>query len=146
MSLGFLLWVATTVLPQPLANQTCLATTVYLEARGEPVAGQFAVAEVALRRQEMPRWDHDMCKVVTAPWQFAPATTPKSFQISNLKAWNKAWQIAGDSMRMWKLPAKQRVVVVPRANHFVKLAAASPKWAKGRPLRTIGEHSFYAVN
>lgn len=146
MSLGFLLWVATTLLPQPLANQTCLTTAVYLEARGEPVAGQFAVAEVALRRQEMPRWNHDMCKVVTAPWQFAPATTPKSFQIKNLEAWNKAWRIAGESMRMWKLPVKQRVVVVPHANHFVKLADASPSWAKGQPLRTIGEHSFYAVN
>lgn len=146
MTLGFLLWIATTVFPQPLADQTCLATTVYLEARGEPTNGQFAVAEVALRRQEKGHWGQNICDVVTAPWQFAPATTPKDFQIADLDAWNKAWQIAGESIRMWQLPDKQRVVVVPKADHFVKLADASPKWARGRPLRTIGEHSFYAVN
>lgn len=146
MSLGFLLWFATTVLPQPLANHTCLATTIYLEARGEPVAGQFAVAEVVLRRQEDGRWGHNVCKIVTAPWQFAPGTTPKAFKIRNLAAWNKAWSIAGESMQMWKLPKKLRVMVVPTANHFVKLDSATPKWARGAPLRTIGEHSFYAVN
>lgn len=32
MKLSFLLWLAS-VLPQPAADQLCLATTVYLEAR-----------------------------------------------------------------------------------------------------------------
>lgn len=146
MTLGFLLWLATTVLPQPMANQTCLAATVYLEARGEPTQGQFAVAEVVLRRQETKRWEHDICKVVTAPWQFAPATTPANFRIANLDAWHKAWSIAGESMRMWKLPPDQRVVVVPDADHFVRLSVANPEWARGKPVRTIGEHSFYALN
>ena len=145
MTLGALFWIATLV-PQPLASQTCLATTVYLEARGEPTVGQFAVAEVALRRQEIGRWGHDLCKVVTAPYQFAPATTPMTFEITNLAAWNKAWAIAGESMAMWKLPKNQRVVVVPRADHFVKLEDASPKWAHATPLRTIGDHTFYALN
>lgn len=146
MTLGFILWFAMNVLPQPLANQTCLATTVYLEARGEPTAGQFAVAEVALRRQDAGRWGPGVCDVVTAPWQFAPATTPKSFKINDLDAWNKAWQIAGESMRNWQLPPAERVVVVPKANHFVVLAKATPDWASGTPIRTIGEHSFYDVN
>ncbi|HET8899389.1 MAG TPA: cell wall hydrolase [Rhodanobacteraceae bacterium] len=145
MTLGLLLMIAG-LLPQPLADQTCLATTVYLEARGEPTTGQFAVAEVALRRQERGHWGHDMCKVVTAPYQFAPATTSKDFEIRNLTAWNKAWAIAGESMKMWKLPQDQRVVVVPRADHFVKLEDASPKWAQTTPLRTIGDHTFYALN
>lgn len=145
MTLGMLLWVAT-LLPQPLADQTCLATTIYLEARGESTMGQFAVAEVALRRQERGQWGHHMCKVVTAPFQFAPATTSKNFELRNLAAWNKAWKIAGESMQMWKLPREQRVVVVPRADHFVKLESASPKWARATPLRTIGDHAFYALN
>ncbi|HET6631999.1 MAG TPA: cell wall hydrolase [Rhodanobacteraceae bacterium] len=145
MTLGFLLWVAT-LLPQPLAAQTCLATTVYLEARSEPTIGQFAVAEVAMRRRDRGRYGHSVCKVVEAPWQFAISTTPKSFELSNLEAWNKAWSIAGETLDMWKLPKNKRVVVVPGANHFVKLSAAHPSWADGEPLRTIGEHSFYAVN
>ncbi len=146
MTLGLVLWLATAMLPQPLANQACLATTVYLEARGEPVAGQRAVAEVAMRRLDSGRWGDSVCDVVTAPWQFAPATTPKSFQIDDLDAWNKSWKVAGRAMKTWKLPPSQRVVVVPRANHFVRLDQASPAWAKGTPIRTIGEHSFFAVN
>lgn len=146
MSLGFILWLAMSVLPQPLADQTCLATTIYLEARGEPTDGQFAVAEVALRRQEGSAGKRDVCQIVTAPWQFAPATTPKSFTLRDQPAWDKAWRIAGEAMHMWQLPAEQRVVVVPDANHFVRLDMASPAWAKGDPVRTIGEHSFYAID
>ena len=51
MKLSMLLWL-TTLLPQPIADQACLATTVYLEARSEPTIGQMAVAEVALRRRD----------------------------------------------------------------------------------------------
>ncbi len=51
MKLSALLWMAS-VLPSHLADQTCLATTVYLEARSEPTIGQYAVAEVALRRRD----------------------------------------------------------------------------------------------
>lgn len=145
MTLGLLL-LLTTMMPQPIADQTCLATTVYLEARGESTIGQFAVAEVAMHRRDHGRYNHSVCKVVEAPWQFAISTTPKSFKIDNLKAWNKAWSIAGETIDMWKLPKNQRVVVVPNADHFVKLSEAQPAWAHGAPLRTIGEHSFYAVN
>ena len=55
MKLSFLLWLAS-LLPQPAADPLCLATTVYLEARDQPVIGQRAVAEVALRRQADGRW------------------------------------------------------------------------------------------
>ena len=36
MKLSFLLWLAQ-ILPQPTADPLCLATTVYLEARGRQV-------------------------------------------------------------------------------------------------------------
>src|SRR3546814_5939931 len=51
MKLAFILWLAS-VLPQPVADPLCLTTTIYLEARDQPVAGQRAVAEVALRRAD----------------------------------------------------------------------------------------------
>lgn len=145
MTLGWILWLAS-LLPQPLADQTCLATTIYLEARSEPVIGQFAVAEVALRRQEEGRWGESVCDVVTAPWQFATATTAKDYRVSNLDAWNTAWRIAGTTIRTWELPADQRVVVVPGADHFVELAVATPAWSRNKPLRTIGDHTFYDVD
>jgi spore germination cell wall hydrolase CwlJ-like protein len=144
MKLSMLLWL-TTLMPQPVADQACLATTVYLEARSEPINGQLAVAEVALRRRDRGRWGDTVCKVVTAPHQFSTTTTPGSFEITNLEAFNKAWQIAGMSLHNWQLPVAERRMVVPRADHFAT-TAISPAWSHNRPSVTIGEHAFYAVN
>ena len=144
MKLSMLLWL-TSLMPQPVADQACLATTVYLEARSEPLNGQLAVAEVALRRLDRGRWGNTVCKVVTSPHQFATTTTPGSFEITNLEAFNKAWQVAGMSIQNWQLPLAQRRMVVPRADHFAT-TALSPAWSRNRPSVTIGEHAFYAVN
>jgi spore germination cell wall hydrolase CwlJ-like protein len=144
MKLSMLLWLAS-VLPQPIADQTCLATTVYLEARSEPAIGQLAVAEVALRRRERGQWGDTVCKVVTSPHQFAVTATPGSFDIVNLDAFGKAWRIAGASIANWQLPAKQRKLLVPRADHFATVSIA-PAWSINQPGTTIGEHRFYAVN
>lgn len=144
MKLSMLLWMAT-VLPQPLADQTCLATTVYLEARSESTLGQMAVAEVALRRRERGRWGKTLCEVVAAPHQFAITATPGSFEISNQKAFEKAWKIAGYSMSNWARPVAQRHLLVPHADHFATVAIA-PDWSLNHTSTTIGEHRFYAVN
>lgn len=144
MKLAWLLWMAT-FLPQPLAAQTCLATTVYLEARGQSTIGQFAVAEVALRRRQEGRWGKTLCDVVKYPHQFATTTTPGNYQLNNLKAWDKAWKIAGESMAIWKLPKGERTLVVPHADHFATIEA-TPRWAAVGSLKTIGNHAFYAVN
>jgi spore germination cell wall hydrolase CwlJ-like protein len=144
MKLAMLLWLAS-VLPQHLADQTCLATTVYLEARSQPPIGQLAVAEVAMRRRDQGRWGDTVCAVVNAPHQFATTTTPKSFDIANLAAFQKAWEIAGKSIDNWSLPVDERRLVVPHANHFAT-AAVSPSWERNRAGVTIGAHTFYAVN
>lgn len=144
MKLSMLLWLAS-VLPQPIADQTCLATTVYLEARSESTNGQLAVAEVALRRRERGQWGDTVCKVVAAPHQFAITMTPGSFEVNNLDAFGKAWKIAGDSISNWQLPLAQRRFLVPHADHFATVAIA-PAWSLNRSSTTIGEHKFYAVN
>lgn len=144
MKLSLLMWLAS-VLPQPLADQTCLATTVYLESRSESTTGQMAVAEVALRRRERGQWGDTVCKVVSAPHQFAVTTTPGSFEIDNADAFRKAWDIAGKSLSNWDLPVEQRKLYVPHADHFAAVAVA-PSWSFNRSSTTIGEHRFYAVN
>ena len=143
MTIGWLLGL-TSLLPQPVADQTCLAATVYLEARSEPARGQLAVAEVALRRRDLGHYGATVCEVVTAPHQFALTTTPASFQIDNREAWNMSWRIAGEALQVWSLPRAERTVVVPHADHFMRLDA-SAGWARN-PLATIGEHRFYAVD
>src|SRR5687768_14010949 len=53
------------------AEQECLAGAVYFEARGEPIEGQLAVAEVVLNRAASGRYPPRICDVVTQPWQFS---------------------------------------------------------------------------
>lgn len=144
MKLSFLLWLAS-VLPQPAADQLCLATTVYLEARSESQIGQMAVAEVAMRRRENGRWGGTVCEVVRSPGQFALSTTRASYMVANPKAWQKAWQVADRAITMWSLPESRRKFVVPHADHFI-LADATSYWAKGAPVATIGAHNFYRIN
>jgi spore germination cell wall hydrolase CwlJ-like protein len=145
MKLSFLLWLAS-IMPQPAADQVCLATTVYLEARGESKVGQMAVAEVAMRRRESGRWGKTVCDVVRAPGQFATTTTRDSRVMDDPEAWNTAWQIAGRSLAIWSLPRDRRKFVVPDADHFVLADSVSPGWIKGPPLATIGAHNFYRIN
>jgi spore germination cell wall hydrolase CwlJ-like protein len=144
MKLSMLLWLMS-VLPQPLADQTCLATTVYLEARSQTTIGQMAVAEVAMRRRERGQWGGTVCSVVKSPHQFALTTTPLSQDIDNLKAFQKAWDIAGKSITNWDLPADERRFFVPHADHFAT-AAVSPAWSRNRNAITIGDHKFYSIN
>jgi spore germination cell wall hydrolase CwlJ-like protein len=144
MKLEWLLWLAS-LLPQPLADQTCLATTVYLEARSEPRLGQMAVAEVALRRRQSGRWGDTVCAVVNARGQFAQSIVSKHYVIRNPRAWDKAWRIASDALANWSLPAHQRQLVVPDADHFYAQNIVTPAWSDSRLVAVIGGHSFVRV-
>ena len=144
MKLAWILWLAS-VLPQPAADQLCLAATVYLEARNQSELGQRAVAEVALRRLETGRWGDTICEVVTAPAQFAPTLVRPGYRLRNLDAWLDAVNVAVHARSDWSKPVAQRRQVVPGADHFVALAKASPSWAQRAPVATIGDHTFYRV-
>ena len=49
----------------------CLAGAIYFESRGEPLAGQLAVAKVILNRAASGRFRDSVCGVVTQPGQFS---------------------------------------------------------------------------
>ena len=144
MKLSFLLWLAS-VLPQPAADPLCLAATVYLESRDQPIAGQRAVAEVAMRRQADGRWGDSVCSVVTAPRQFAPSLVNPNLQLGSVEAWQQAVDVAFRAQKDWQLPASQRHELVPGASHFVALGA-NPAWATYPRVARIGEHRFYRVD
>ncbi len=144
MKLSLLLWAAS-FLPQPHADQVCLAATVYLEARDQPTRGQIAVAEVALRRYESQRGRESLCAVLQKPKQFALTLVSPNMRLKNPVAWNKAWHIAVDTIRLWQLPHPMRTQVVPGADHFIASHITKPVWATGEPLATIGDHIFYRV-
>ncbi|MEO7478876.1 MAG: cell wall hydrolase [Lysobacteraceae bacterium] len=144
MKLALILWLVH-VLPQPAADQMCLATTVYLEARDQSELGQRAIAEVALRRRDSGDWGNSVCSVVTAHGQFAMATLNPNNHISNLLAWSKALRISIAAERDWAKPIGQRHEVVPGASHFAARALANPAWSSSHLVAVIGDHSFYRV-
>jgi N-acetylmuramoyl-L-alanine amidase len=43
---------------------TCMAIAIYFEARSEPIAGQFAIANVIMNRVFDDRYPNDICDVV----------------------------------------------------------------------------------
>ena len=55
-------------LPAPAGDQQwdCMRKALYFEARGETLAGQFAVAEVILNRVDSPGYPKTVCGVVEA--------------------------------------------------------------------------------
>lgn len=146
MKLGWILWLAS-ILGGNVQEQTCLATTVYLEARNQPIEGQYAVAEVALRRRESGRWGSSVCEVVNSSRQFAPALLSKDYPVRNARAWQRAWKVAGNSLQNWRLPPAHRKLYVPGADHFYAHGIARPAWLDyGQPVAVIGDHSFYRVD
>jgi len=71
----------------------CLADNVYYEARGEPVEGQIAVAQVTLNRVVNGRWGNTVCEVVyykrlgvcQFSWVCQSRKLPKSIQYTKSK-------------------------------------------------------------
>ncbi|MDZ4348690.1 MAG: cell wall hydrolase [Xanthomonadaceae bacterium] len=143
MKLAWILWLAN-LLPQPVADPLCLTTTLYLEARDQSVAGQQAVAEVALRRAESGIWGDSVCATVTAHKQFAPGFMHPGHRLKNAQAWQEAAEIAFARHYEWRLPAAERRELVPGASHFAAHDLVEPAWAN-HPVAVIGDHSFYRV-
>lgn len=147
MTLATLFWIAA-LMGGPVKEQTCLAATIYLEARDQPTRGQWAVAEVALRRVESGRWGGSICEVVKARRQFAPTLVPATTPIDHPQAWDKAWEVAGRAMAMWQQPPAMRRQVVPGANHFYAhdVVRSPPSWAQSPTVAVIGGHTFVQVS
>ena len=143
MKISFLLWLAS-LLPQPQADHLCLATTVYLEARDQPVLGQKAVAEVALRRRASSPRGTTLCAVVQEPGQFALTYVKPGYTLDDSHALALSLEVASEAMRTWESPLPKRGLVVPGARYFAALGGgAPPPWVHGEPIAKIGDHSFF---
>ena len=114
------------------AQLHCLATAVYFEARGEPLAGQLAVAQVILNRVSSGRYAADVCGVVYQPGQFSFARRAPNTASAD---WRTARAIALIAQ------AQTWLQVAPRAMAF-HASFASPGWNRPR-IGRIGNHVFY---
>jgi hypothetical protein len=123
----------------PLDEQeTCLATAVYFEARGESPEGQLAVARVVMNRAASGKYPPTWCSAVKQPWQFSFVRNGRFPAIdTGSAAWRKAQAIT-------RLAISN---VVPSLSSDVLWYHASyvaPSW--GRRLtraEKIGTHIFY---
>ena len=124
----------------------CLAENIYFEARGEPLAGQYAVAEVTLNRTHAQNFPHTICQVVHETrwdpgrrrhvadfsWVERGALSPEDGP-----AWRQALAVANATYDDLHAP------IVPGAL-FYHATNVRPGWARSRkPIATIGNHIFY---
>jgi len=113
----------------------CLAKAVYFEAKGEPLTGQLAVAEVILNRMKSGRFSSSVCGVVKQPSQFSFVRGGGFPPVVNQGMWRQAVGVAHIAMNaLWDGPAQGAL--------FFHAKRVSPNWGKKR-VAVIGNHVFY---
>ena len=118
------------------AEFECLAGAIYFEAKGEPLAGQLAVAEVIINRTKSGRYPASMCGVVKQRGQFSFVRGGQLPPIPKQSAhWRKAVAIAHIAVNdLAESPAENAL-----AFHATYV---SPRWRMKR-VATVGNHVFY---
>ncbi len=119
-------------------DMKCLAGAVYFEARGEPLAGQLAVAQVIINRTEDGRFARSYCGVVAQPGQFSFMRGGRMPQIrEHSPAWARARAIAEIAHKgLWQSEADDAV--------FFHARYVRPDWShRKQRLAQISTHIFY---
>lgn len=125
-------------------SEKCLANAVYFEARGEPVRGQIAVAQVVLNRVFSPFYPKTVCDVVyqnahrhnSCQFTFACDGIPDI--VTEPDAWTRAQHIARDM-----LDGKLWMPEVAKSTHY-HAYWVHPSWVNEmKKMYKLGVHTFY---
>lgn len=125
--------------------EKCLADAVYFEARGEPLKGQEAVAQVVMNRVFSGFYPNDVCGVVYQnanrhlACQFTFACEGKDLsRIDEPDMWAQAKRIAKDT-----LDGKIWLADVGHATHY-HAYWVHPSWVhEMKKMYSLGVHTFY---
>lgn len=124
----------------------CLTKNIYYEARGEPLDGQYAVAEVTMNRVASKHYPSTVCEVVyqerfdvirkrnvsAFSWTELDITAPVDRRI-----WERTWKVAEE---VYDEQAEPRV----EGALFYHAKYIRPRWVRGkRRIAKIGKHIFY---
>jgi spore germination cell wall hydrolase CwlJ-like protein len=127
-------------------NIACLARNVYHEARGEPLEGQYAVAEVTMNRLASARYPNSVCAVVHEKrWDAIRKRYVGAF------SWTEFYSVPEPEGEAWALAQKVAEDVYhrrvpPRVDGatFYHATWIKPSWArKQQRVARIGRHVFY---
>ncbi len=119
--------------PTAYGDRECLARAVFFEARGEPLEGQLAVAQVILNRVASGRFASTVCGVISQHGQF-------SFDRARAPADGRDWRTAKAIAAIAATAAWDVVAPQATAFHATRVAAS---WTAMRKVGTIGNHVFY---
>ncbi len=87
-------------------DTSCLAGAIYFESKGEPLAGQLAVADVILNRTRSGRFPTTICSVVMQPGQFSFVRGGRIPDIADGAHYRTAIAVARVAMAgLWQSPA-----------------------------------------
>jgi N-acetylmuramoyl-L-alanine amidase len=124
----------------------CLAENIYFEGRGEPLNGQYAIAEVTLNRLRSPYFPKTICGVVhDTRWDPVRRRFVAHFSWTEMEErsepWGPAWLQA---MTVAKAVYDDAYMpLVPDALHY-HATSVQPYWASSkRSVAEIGNHVFY---
>jgi N-acetylmuramoyl-L-alanine amidase len=127
-------------------NLTCLALNVYHEARGEPLAGQYAVAEVTMNRLASSRFPKTICSVVYEKnWDYRRFRYVGAFSWTELErlpppsgaAWERAWRVAEAVYAGRRAPELNGAL-------YYHATYVQPSWSSQKKrVAEIGNHIFY---
>jgi N-acetylmuramoyl-L-alanine amidase len=117
-------------------TRRCLAGAIYFESKGEPLAGQLAVANVIINRSKSGRFPADVCAVVKQRGQFSFVRGGQIPSIDESRAaWRTALAVAKIALEAaWDSPAPKAL--------FFNTADRRPGGNVTR-IAMIGNHVFY---
>ena len=124
----------------------CLARNVYHEARGEPLAGQYAVAEVTMNRKASRQFPRTVCEVVYQKnWDPLRGRYVGAFSWTELEplpeprgeSWQRARNVA-EAVYYRRQPPTLRGAMFYHATYI------DPDWShEKKRVAQIGRHVFY---
>lgn len=127
-------------------QRRCLATAIYFEARGEPVQGQIAVAQVVMNRVRSSLYPDTICGVVyqgqhrRTGCQFSFTCDGKPDVAKDKERWRQANKIAYEFTQ-----GETFLGDIGHATHY-HANYVNPRWRWGlNRIKKVGQHIFYKV-
>jgi hypothetical protein len=124
-------------------QEECVAIAVYHEARGEPLDGQLAVAEVIMNRAASGRYPASWCEVVKQPWQFS-FVNPRTGRMPGVNRSSASWAYA---QAITRIAVGQFADALPGDVLWYHADYVAPSWGRRlAKLQKIGAHIFYRAS